>query len=74
MFGLRTQTSFLLLYDAAVTKEFTDNLCSLNMPSLSSTEVCMELTVPYEVDKFMANKLSQVSTLYTLVLVSFYNG
>ena len=31
-----------LLFDTAVMKKFTNNLCSVNMPSLSSTEVYME--------------------------------
>ena len=30
------------LFDVAVTKEITDDLCSVNTPSLSSTEVYME--------------------------------
>jgi len=29
-------------FDVVMTKEFTDNLCSVNMSPLSSTEVCME--------------------------------
>ena len=29
-------------FDVAVAKEFTDDLCSVNMPSLLSTEVYME--------------------------------
>jgi len=31
-----------LLFDVAVTKEFTDDLCSVNTPPLSNTEVYME--------------------------------
>ena len=31
-----------LLFDVVVTKELTDDLCSVNMPPLSSTEVYME--------------------------------
>ena len=30
------------LFDVAVTKELTDDLCSVNTPPLSSTEVYME--------------------------------
>ena len=30
------------LFDAVVTKEFTDDLCSVNTPPLSRTEVYME--------------------------------
>ena len=44
LFGFRTQVSFELqpLFDVAMTKEFMNNLCSVNMPSLLSTEVYME--------------------------------
>ena len=44
LFGFCTQVSFELqpLFDVAVTKELTDDLCSVNMPPLSSTEEYME--------------------------------
>ena len=69
--GFCTHVSFelQLLFDVAVTKEFTDDLCSVNMPPLSS--IHGRLIIPWEVEKFMENKLSLVSTSYTLALVSY---
>ena len=44
LFPFRTQVVFELqpLFDVVVTKEFMDDLCSVNLPSLSSNEIYME--------------------------------
>jgi len=63
------------LFDVVLTKKFIDNLCSVNTgtSSLSSTEVYVHgrLTLLWEVEKFMVNKMSPVSTLYTFSLVNY---
>ena len=44
-----------------VTKEFTDDSFSVNLPSFSNTEACRgQITIPWWMHKFMANTISEI--------------
>ena len=58
-FRFRTQVIFRVTA-TAVTKDFMDDLRSVNMLSLSSTESYGRFIIPWEVEKFMVDKMSQV--------------
>ena len=49
------------LFDVAATKEFTDDLCSAFF--IKHRSMHGRLNIPWEVEKFIANKMSQVSNL-----------
>ena len=56
----------------AVTKEFTHDRLSVNVPSFSNKEACLgEKTIPWWMHRFMANTMSQNSIPYVIVLVSY---
>ena len=56
----------------AVTKEFTDNRFSVNVPFFSSTEACLgQNYIPWWMYKFMANTMSKDPIPYVIVSVSY---
>ena len=64
----------LMFVYIAVTKEFTNDRFSVNLPSFSNKEACLrKKTIPRWMHKFMANTMSQDSIPYIVVSVS-YNG
>ena len=54
-----------------VTKEFTDDRFSVNLPSFSNKEACLGKTIPWWMHKFMANTMSQDSVPYVVVSVRY---
>ena len=56
----------------AVTKEFTDDRFSVNLPSFSNKGACLgKKTIPWWMHKFMVNTMSQESIPYIVVSVSY---
>ena len=60
-----------VLFDVAVTVELTDNFVQWKCYLFEHKSKHGGLNIPSEVEKFMENKMSEVSTLYILVLVNY---